>query len=78
MQSKKQVNLSAGLGGSVRECQTDMGPADYVLFFDKKPLGVIEAKKADEGLHLTQVEDQSVDYATAKLKYLNHDPLPFV
>ena len=78
VQSKKDVNLSAGLGVAVREYQTDVGPADYVLFIDKRALGVIEAKKADEGLHLTQVEDQSFDYATAKLKYLNHDPLPFV
>ena len=27
---------------------------------------------------LTQVEDQSTEYAQAKLKYLNNDPLPFV
>ncbi len=78
VQSKKKINLGESLGVAVREYQTDVGPADYVLFVDKKPVGVIEAKKEDEGLHLTQVEDQSSDYAKAKLKYLNNDPLPFV
>lgn len=66
------------MGVAVREYQTDVGPADYVLFVDKKPVGVIEAKREDEGFRLTQVEDQSLDYAQAKLKYLNNSPLPFV
>lgn len=78
VQKKAHVNLNAGLGIAVREYQTDVGPADYVLFVDGKPSGVIEAKPENEGLHLTQVEDQSSGYAHAKLKYLNNDPLPFV
>src|SRR5438046_6928437 len=78
VQSKKQINLGVALGVAVREYQTDVGPADYVLFVDKKPVGVIEAKKEEEGLRLTQVEDQSTEYAQAKLKYLNNDTLPFV
>ena len=79
IQSKKQINLAAGLGVAVREYQTDVGPADYVLFVDKKPVGLIEAKREEEGLHLvTDVEDQSSQYAAAKLKHLNNDPLPFV
>jgi type I restriction enzyme R subunit len=47
---KRQVNLSAGIGVAVREYQTETGPADYILFVDKKPVGVIEAKREDEGL----------------------------
>ncbi len=78
IQNKNQINLNAGIGIAVREYQTDIGPADYVLFVDKKPIGIIEAKRAEEGVHLTMHEDQSEGYATAKLKYLNHDPLPFV
>jgi type I restriction enzyme, R subunit len=66
------------LGVAVREYQTDVGPADYVLFVDKKPVGIIEAKEENKGFQLTQVEDQSTEYAQAKLKYLNNDPLPFV
>ena len=76
--SKSEVNLSASKGVAVREYQTDVGPADYVLFVDKKAVGVIEAKREDEGFKLTVVEEQSTSYANAKLKYLNNDPLPFV
>ena len=78
IQNKNQVNLKAATGVAVREYQTDIGPADYVLFVDKKPVGIIEAKRADEGVHLTMHEDQSEGYATATLKHLNNDPLPFV
>ncbi len=78
IQNKKQINLTAGLGVAVREYQTDIGPADYVLFVAGKPVGVIEAKKEEEGVRLTTHEDQSKDYANSKLKYLNNAPLPFV
>lgn len=46
VQSKNKVDLSANIGVGVREYQTDVGPADYVLFVDRKPVGVIEAKRA--------------------------------
>lgn len=79
VQSKKRVNLSAAQGVAVREYQTDIGPADYVLFVDRKPIGVIEAKKEEEGQRLTVAEEQSSGYAQATLKYnLNKEPLPFV
>ncbi len=78
IQNKKQINLQAGTGVAVTEYQTASGPADYVLFVDGKPVGVIEAKKEEEGVHLTVHEDQSKDYADSKLKYLDNDPLPFV
>lgn len=78
IQHKTKINLNAGIGIAVREYQTDIGPADYVLFVDKKPVGIIEAKRAEEGVHLTMHEDQSEGYATAKLKYLNNERLPFV
>ena len=44
IQDMKQFNLSAGSGVAVRECPTDTGPADYVLFVNRNPVGVIEAK----------------------------------
>lgn len=78
IQNKSQINLAASLGVAVREYQTDIGPADYVLFINKKPVGIIEAKRAEEGVHLTMHEDQSEGYAKAKLRLLNNDPLPFV
>ena len=78
IQSKKAINLSAGLGVAVREYLTDVGPADYVLFIDKKPVGLIEAKKEEEGYQLIKVEEQSTDYANAKLKHIDSEPLRFV
>lgn len=78
IQNKKSINLHAGIGVAVREYLTDVGPADYVLFVDKKPVGLIEAKRKEEGVHLTVHEDQSKQYADSKLKYLHNDPLPFV
>lgn len=77
IQNKNQINLKAGVGVAVREYQTDIGPADYVLFADAKPVGIIEAKREEEGHHLTMHEDQTEGYATAKLKYINNQPLHF-
>ena len=78
VQPKNRIDLGASLGVAVREYQTDVGPADYVLFVDRQPVGVIEAKREEEGHRLTIVEDQSGEYADSKLKYLNNQPLPFV
>ena len=78
IQSVKQINLNSGPGIAVKEYLTDVGPADYVLFVDRKPCGVIEAKREEEGYRLTIHEEQAEDYSKAKLKYLNNQPLPFV
>ncbi|MBM2813805.1 MAG: type restriction protein res subunit [Ignavibacteria bacterium] len=77
IQDYKQVNLSVGPGIAVREFPTDSGEADYMLFIEGKPIGVIEAKP--EGTILTTVHDQSFRYATDKIKwFINSEPLPFV
>jgi type I restriction enzyme, R subunit len=78
VQSKSKINLNAGLGVAVQEYSTEVGPADYVLFVDGKPVGIIEAKREEEGHKMTAHEDQAEDYATAKLKFLNNEKLPFV
>lgn len=79
IQDKKKIDLNDGSGQAVREFQTDIGPADYVLFVDKKAVGVIEAKRAEEGQNITAVEFQSEGYAVAKLKWVNNKkPLPFI
>lgn len=78
VQERTKINWGASDGVAVKEYLTDVGPADYVLFVDKKPVGIIEAKRKEEGQHLTMVEEQSAEYATSKLQYLNNDPLPFV
>ena len=79
IQSAKKIDLNAGLGQAVREYQTDIGPADYVLFVDKKAIGVIEAKRVEEGQRLTAHEAQTESYAAATLKWIkNKEPLPFL
>ncbi|NOZ36008.1 MAG: DEAD/DEAH box helicase family protein [Chlorobi bacterium] len=78
IQSKKEIDINAGKGVAVREYQTEVGPADYILFVSGKPVGVIEAKREEEGHRLTIVEEQSSEYAKSKLKYLDNKPLNFV
>ena len=79
IQEKGSINFSAGVGIAVCEYDTDIGPADYILFIDKIPIGVIEAKKEEEGQNITVHEDQSQGYAKAKLRWFkDNKPLPFV
>ena len=79
VQHKDALDFTAGLGIAVREYQTDVGPADYVLFVDRQAVGVVEAKPDDWGAKLTTVEEQSEGYANAKLKWVsNTEPLPFL
>ena len=79
VQSNRRIDFNAGLGIAVREYQTAIGPADYVLFVDKKAVGVIEAKPEDWGHRITTVELQSGGYASATLKWVNNkQPLPFI
>jgi type I restriction enzyme, R subunit len=79
IQDKMAIDFSAGRGIAVREYQTDIGPADYVLFVDHKAGGVIEAKPEEWGHKITTVEEQSGNYAASTLKWVNNKkPLPFV
>lgn len=78
VQSKSKINLSANLGVAVREYQTDVGPADYVLFVSGKPVGIIEAKREEEGHKFSVHEHQVEEYAHAKLKHIDNQPLPFL
>lgn len=47
VQDKKEINLNEKLGVAIREYQTDIGLADYVLFVDVKPEGI----KPERHLH---------------------------
>ena len=77
VQTWPKVNLGEGLGVVVREYPTDTGPADYLLFVNRKAVGVIEAKK-DETI-LSQIEDQTLRYATSKIKFRqDEEPLSFL
>src|SRR6266568_836658 len=77
VQDLKKINLGASLGVAVREFPTDTGPADYVLFVNREPVGVIEAK-ADNTI-LTFVESQTERYAKSTLKWrVEATPLSFL
>lgn len=78
IQDMKSINLFAGKGIAIKEYKTEIGPADYILFVEKKTVGVIEAKKEEEEIHLTVTEEQSNSYSKSKLKYLDNNPLPFI
>ncbi len=79
VQAKKKINFSAGLGVAVREYQTSVGPADYILFVEGKPVGVIEAKAETAGHQITMVESQTEGYANAQLKWVKaSEPLRFL
>ena len=64
VQQYNQMNLSAGRGIAVREfpMMEGHGDADYLLFVDRKAVGVVEAKK--RGSTLTGVEWQSAKYTS--------------
>lgn len=70
IQDVKSLNLSASLGVAVREFPTSTGPVDYALFIEGVPVGVIEAKKTDEGENITAVEGQSSRYANSTFKWI--------
>ena len=42
-QDRNAIDFKAGLGIAVREYQTAVGPADYLLFADTRPVGVVES-----------------------------------
>ena len=79
VQDADRVNLAAAPGVAVREfvLAPGHGRADYLLFVDRKPLGVLEAKP--EGTILANVEPQRDDYAEGMPEDLDApiEPLPF-
>lgn len=78
IQDKGNINFSASKGLAIREYQTDSGPADYISFVNKTPAAVIEAKRAEEGHRLLQVEEQSNRYSSSDLQYIGEASLPFI
>ncbi|MET7768069.1 hypothetical protein [Nocardia sp. NPDC005366] len=63
VQDRRELNLFAAQGVAVREVTMTRGHgrADYLLYMDKKAVGVIEAKPM--GTPLSGVEWQSAMYA---------------
>lgn len=78
VQDRAAMNLYAGQGIAVREFPIQDKYADYLLFVDRKAVGVIEAKK--EGFPLTISEGQAAGYSASLPQSIPHVelPLPFV
>jgi type I restriction enzyme, R subunit len=77
VQDSKKVNLGASFGVAVEESYLPSGLADYTLFINRKPVGVIEAKP--EGTTLSGVETQTGRYlGTIPEKFVQlQNPPPF-
>src|SRR3989339_1605863 len=76
VQNLQDLDLSASLGVAVREFPVKAGAADYLLFADRKAVGVVEAKA--QGTTLSGVAEQSAKYIASvpdKLPALQ-EPLP--
>src|SRR5215213_2731245 len=77
VQNKKDANLGASLGVALREFSFTTGEADYALFVDRKPVGVVEAKP--EGTTVSAVFDQARKYSEGQPKYFKlTQALPFI
>jgi type I restriction enzyme R subunit len=84
VQDRRDLDLVNHAGVAVREIILDnaAGRADYLLYLNRKIIGVIEAKPA--GVTLTEVQWQSHRYskglneAQAKIAVLHREELPFI
>ena len=78
MQDRAGMNLYAGRGVAVREFPLQTGYADYLLFVDRKAVGIVEAKA--EGTTLSGVAEQAGRYSVGLPANVPHVtlPLPFL
>jgi type I restriction enzyme R subunit len=79
VQDYKAFDPSASTGIALREVPLKSGRCDYLLLVNRKPVGVVEAKKV--GVTLSTVADQSAHYAANLPDFLaaglGPDSLPF-
>jgi type I restriction enzyme R subunit len=77
VQDYGELNLGVSLGVVVHDFPLKTGFADYMLFVDRKAVGVVEAKP--EGTTLSGVAEQSEKYLIGLPDNIPHvmDPLPF-
>jgi len=77
IQDYKELNLGASAGVAIRELPLTTGEADYLLFVDRKAIGVIEAKP--KGVTLSGVSEQTTPYLHGLPDHIPHyhSPLSF-
>ncbi|MFU2075377.1 DEAD/DEAH box helicase family protein [Gallibacterium anatis] len=78
VQSVKNFNPNSSVGVAVREYPTDTGPVDYLLFVDREPVAIIEAKEEQFGHKLNTVEEQTARYAHSQLKHIPQAEIAFL
>lgn len=84
VQDRKEIDLVNHVGVAVRETilKNASGRADYLLYVNRKIVGVIEAKPS--GVTLTEVQWQShrysqgLDETQSRIAVLHHGELPFI
>jgi type I restriction enzyme R subunit len=69
VQDYRAFNPSAAQGVALREVPLNAGRCDYLLLIDRKPVGVVEAKKT--GTTLSAAADQSSFYAENLPEFLS-------
>jgi len=74
IQDLRELNLGAALGVAVREFPLKNGEADYLMFVDRKAVGVVEAKP--EGDTLSGVAEQTGKYVTVVSHDIVHTEVP--
>ena len=74
IQDYSDLDLGAGLGVAVREYTIGRDKADYALFIDHEPVGVVEAKKV--GYQLIGVTKQSDRYLSGLHEKFPNAPRP--
>ena len=78
VQEYQKENFSKSIGVAVKEFPLKTGDADYLLFIDRKVVGVVEAKPV--GHPLGGVDYQSEKYVKGIPPHLKiaYDPIPFI
>ena len=61
VQDYRAIDFTIGRGVALREVPLTTEPCDYLLLVDRKPVGVVEAKKL--GTTLSGVAEQTARYA---------------
>jgi type I restriction enzyme R subunit len=76
LQDKQEFNPAAAPGVAVREFATNSGPVDYLLFVDSVAVGIVEAKKSEEGQNISVHEAQASRYIQSGVKWAGDDQSP--
>ncbi|WP_353121173.1 DEAD/DEAH box helicase family protein [Planktothrix agardhii] len=78
VQDYEQINLSTGLGIAVREYHLNSGFADYLLFINRKAVGIIEAKPVGKTLSGVEIQSDKYSFNLPKTLSCHQKPLPFI